>query len=82
MSMVHPVYTMEELDGNYIEIDRAMYLLAPMDARVVDGKLVYDPKQPHMAKLKPSEKSGTPCHPSSVCVVVDIGEPHIKWQKT
>lgn len=75
------VYTMEDLGGNYIEVDREMYLLAPMDARVVDGQLIYNPKKPHMPKLKPSKESGTPCHPDSVCVVIDENATHIKWRK-
>lgn len=75
------VYTMEDLGGNYIEVDREIYLLAPMDARVIDGRLIYNPKKPHIPKLKPSKESGTPCHPDSVCVVIDEDATHIKWRK-
>lgn len=61
------VYTMEDLPGNYIEIDRETYVSGSPWVRVVDGKL----RQLFMhaqEKLRPSD-SGTPCHPRDVAVV-------------
>lgn len=61
------VYTMEDLPGDYIEIDRETYVQGPLNVRVIQGRLVY-------LTLRTSEKlvpgnTGTPCHPSDVCIV-------------
>jgi len=63
------VYTMEDLPGNYIDVDRDTYQLASMEVRVVDGKLV-KLAQSKVNKLIPSD-TGTHCHPQDVCVIVD-----------
>jgi len=63
------VYTMEDLPGNYIEVDRITYQLASMEVRVTDGKLV-TLARPRINKLRPSV-AGTHCHPQDVCVIVD-----------
>lgn len=69
-------YTMEDLPGNYIEVDQPTYVLTPR-ARVVNNKLVLiDPAKTY-SKLVPGD-TGTPCHPADICVVVD-NEPHTKW---
>lgn len=71
------VYTMEELDGNYIEVDRLTYLEASMNVRVQDKKLIKI-NTPTFKKLSPSTV-GTPCHPDNVAVVVTQDQPHILW---
>ena len=61
------VYNMEDLPGNYIEVDRETYVLSPTNAKVIDGKLVI--LLPTVSeKLRPSE-TGTPCHPCDVSIV-------------
>ena len=61
------VYTMEDLPGNYIEIDRDTYVSAPTNVRVVKGGLIYLTLR-HSEKLRPSDQ-GTACHPRDVAVI-------------
>ena len=72
------VYTMEELEGNYIEITREAYLEATMNVKVQDGKLVKIDSTQAFKKLIPADH-GTPCHPDNVAVVVELDQPHILW---
>lgn len=75
------IYSMEELAGNYIEVDAETYALAPFNVRVVDNKIVYIKPVRTITKLQPSN-SGTACSPHDVCIVVDTALPHTKWNKT
>ena len=61
-------YSMEDLPGNYIDIDAETFGLAPANVRVVDNKLKYITVRTS-DKLVPST-AGTLCHPQSVAVVV------------
>ena len=72
------IYSMENLPGNYIEVDQPTYVLAPFNVRVIDGKLVYIKPVVTVKKLQPSI-DGTACNPHDVCIVVDIDQPHTKW---
>lgn len=72
------VYTMEELKGNYIEVDRETYLAASMNVRVSDNKLTWIEIPVAFNKLVPSQH-GTPCDPDNVAVVVDQDRPHTFW---
>lgn len=71
-------YTMEDLPGNYIELDQAMYSRSPVNVRVVDGKLKEIQPASLVKKLVPSNE-GVPCHPSDICIVVNASQPNIKW---
>ena len=71
-------YSMEALPGNYIEIDAETYSRAPVNVRVVDGKLRYI-RHTWSQKLVPSE-SGTACHSCDVSIVVDQ-EPLQRWSR-
>ena len=71
-------YSMEDLPGNYIEIDQATYARAPINARVVNGKLRYI-QHTWSQKLVPSDV-GTACHPTDVSIVVDQ-EPSQHWSR-
>lgn len=71
-------YTMEDLPGNYIEVDKDLYLRSPMNVRIQDLRVIEITPQPVFNKLKPST-TGTSCHPTNVSVVVDYNTPHIKW---
>jgi hypothetical protein len=71
-------YSMEDILGNYIEIDAETYARSSVSVRVIDGKLVHVvPKKP-TSKLKPSD-AGTPCLPDNVSIVVSEQQSHIKW---
>lgn len=70
-------YSMEDLPGNYIEIDREIFLNSASNIRVVDGQITVI-KGAIVHKLTPDE-SGTACHPVDVAIVVDEAEPNTKW---
>ena len=70
-------YSMEDLPGNYIEIDQETYALSSSKVRVVDGKLKKNTVA-NTAKLRP-DTIGTACHPADICIVVPADQPHIKW---
>jgi hypothetical protein len=72
------IYSMEELPGNYIEVDQQTYVLAPFNVKVLDSKLVYIKPVITVKKLQPSI-DGTACNPQDVCIVVNTDQPHVKW---
>jgi hypothetical protein len=72
------IYSMEDLLGNYIEVDQSTYVLSPFNVRVIDGKLVYIKPVVTVKKLQPST-DGTACDPQDVCIVVNTDQPHVKW---
>ena len=69
-------YTMEDLPGNYIDIDQPTYVIAPC-ARVDNGKLVIVKPVSTVTKLVPS-LFGTLCDSRDVCVVTSDKD-NIKW---
>jgi hypothetical protein len=69
-------YSMEDLPGNYIDIDQPTYVLSPY-ARIVNGKLVVIKPISTVTKLVPGNV-GTACDSRDVCVVTTSKE-HIKW---
>jgi hypothetical protein len=73
------IYSMEELPGNYIQVDPATYALAPMHVRVVDQVLIHVKPPVMIKKLQPNQPAGTACDPQDVCVVVGTDQPHNKW---
>ena len=60
-------YSMEDVPGNYIEIDHATFAVGSPRVRVVNGKLQYI-KTGTVLKLMPTD-SGQACDPSDVAVV-------------
>lgn len=72
-------YTMEDLPGNYIEIDKDMFARSPTNIQVRDGK-IFEITWQTTAKLSPGN-AGTPCHPNDVTVIVDHLDPHQYWSK-
>jgi hypothetical protein len=73
-------YTMEHLPGNYIEVEQQVYVLAPMPARVVDGRLEIIRPKTVVQKLKPTTDTGTRCHCQDVSVVVDTNGTYWNYQ--
>jgi hypothetical protein len=69
-------YSMEDLPGNYLDIDHDAYIAADGNARVINGRLV-PPSRSSCHKLVPSDR-GTDCHPQDVCIVVTEGVSQ-KW---
>lgn len=79
----HPIaYSMDDLPGNYIEIDAETYARSSGQVRVINGQLVEIEKHSVQLKLKPSADQGFCCHPWDVCVIVDEYSPHRKWKMT
>jgi hypothetical protein len=72
------VYTMEELQGQYIEVDRETYLNSLMNVKVRDGKLIIIPRSTQVRKLKPNQSTGTDCDARDICVV-SSGSNTVKW---
>lgn len=70
-------YSMENLPGNYIDMDQDSYFNTPSNIKVINGKLVIL-KTSVACKLKPGE-TGIACDPQDVCVVVSEAHPHTKW---
>ena len=72
------IYSMEDLPGNYIEVDQPTYVLASFNVRVVNGKLVYIKPVVTVKKLQPGI-DGTACNTQDVCIVVNADQPHTNW---
>ena len=72
-------YVDQDLAGNYIDLDGASYIVADMQIRIVDGKIVKVKHPVYIKKLVPNSESGTCCHPDNVCVVVNDTESCTKW---
>lgn len=71
------VYTMEDLPGQWIEIDRETYVAGLTNVRVIQGKI-------KKLKLYPTQKLvpsvlGTACHHTNVAVVDPNGKK--TWSK-
>ena len=76
----YPLYfSMEDLPGNYIEIDQETYARNNSRVRVVDGK-IQEHVQHNVYKLVPSN-TGFACYPSNVAIVVSAEQPNTKWSK-
>ena len=75
------VYSMEDLPGNYIDIDSETFALQPQNVRVVDKKLTIIEPRRQFTKLVPAG-TGTACDPNDVAIVVSADQPHTKWSLT
>jgi len=71
-------YTMEDLPGNYIEIDANMFALGPLNVRVRNGKLI-EIVTTRSQKLVPG-LAGVRCHPQDIAVIVTTS-PNTLWSK-
>jgi hypothetical protein len=73
-------FSMEDLPGNFVEIDLETYRQGEINTKVVNGKVVKITPATHVSRLYPSTESGTPCCPTNVSIVVDNKDPHILWK--
>ena len=71
-------YSMEDLPGNYIDIDADTYRLSSPRVRVINGKLIHITPKKTVTKLVPGSV-GTSCLPDNVSIIVDEQQPHTKW---
>ena len=71
-------YTMEDLPGNYIEIDAATFDLGPLNVRVRNGKLI-EIVTMRSQKLVPGA-TGTKCHSKDVSIIVTTLH-NTQWNK-
>lgn len=60
-------YTMEDLPGNYLEIDQETFARSDGNLKVIKGKLV-KPSVSLSQKLVPSDQ-GTACHLNNVAII-------------
>jgi hypothetical protein len=75
-------YTMEDLPGDYITVDHAVYDAGRYDIKVIDGKIC-SMNSGKIPKLKPvTEYSDTAvkCHVDDVSIIVDHAQPGIFWE--
>lgn len=72
-------YSMEDLPGNYIDIDAATYQLSPRQVKVVNGALTNIAPKKLLTKLVPGI-IGTPCSPDNVSIVTTQQQQHTKWR--
>lgn len=76
----HPLfYSMEDVPGNYVEIDRQTFANPPKHAKIIDGALTNSPPAVLTKKMVPSETTGSCCLPTNVSIVVDRLESHQLW---
>lgn len=73
-------YSMENLPGNYVDIDAETFARSSPHVKVVNGKIISTQNSAVTKKLVPSS-SGTSCHPCDICVIVDQEQPNIKWER-
>lgn len=71
-------YSMEDLPGNYIELDKETYALADSKVKVKNGKL-YKLNLNDTVKLVPYTTSGFLCHMNDVTVITNIVNDGVFW---
>ena len=75
-------YTMEDLPGKYILVDKEIYVLAPWNVQVIEDQLHIIQPSIQVKQLCSGTATGTPCHTLDICVVVAPDQPHTKWNTT
>jgi hypothetical protein len=74
-------YTMEDLPGNYIEVEQSVYVRAHKPARVVNGQLEIIKTKNTVQKLVPGQQQGTQCHVQDIAVIVNNNGTHWNYQQ-
>ena len=72
-------YSMEQHDGDYVEITHEQYQHRDFLVVVRDGKIV-SLRKDTIPKMKPVDQDGTPCHPQDVAVIVSADTPNKRWK--
>jgi len=75
-------YTCENLEGNYLVIDRQTFAEGRHDVKVIDGELIKPSNILNIVKLVISDE-GTICAEEDISIIVDteyIG-PVLKWEE-
>lgn len=70
-------YSMEDLPGQYIDIDQPTYSRSPSNVKVINNKLV-EISLSLSEKIIPGD-DGTSCHPDDVSIVDPTST--VKWSK-
>ena len=73
-------YTMDDLPGNFIVVDRQTFAEMRYDAVVRNGKLVYT-SVPQSWKLKPTDAGDYACHSSDITIIVSNDYPNKTYWK-
>jgi hypothetical protein len=74
-------YTMEDLPGNYIEVEQSVYVCAHKPARVVNGQLEIIKTKNTVQKLVPGQQPGTQCHVQDIAVIVNNNGTYWNYQQ-
>lgn len=72
-------YSMEDLPGKYVEVDRETYISHLWNVKIVHGVLQIIPPTITVNKLKPHSTQGVCCATQDICVIVEPTSEHIKW---
>lgn len=76
-------YSMENISGNYIVVDKQIFAEARYDWKVIDGKLTKYVPGITISKLKPDESQGMSCAKEDISIIVDENYNNIqKWKLT
>jgi hypothetical protein len=70
-------YSMEDLPGNYIDLDPDTWHAGSFNLKIVDGK-IETLIRPITTRLT-MQDHGTACDHRDICVVVSLQQPHTKW---
>lgn len=74
-------YSCENLEGNYVVIDKQTYAEMRYDICVVNGEIRKLNFGVIISKLKPHETEGTSCDPEDLSIIVDQHCPtSLKWK--
>lgn len=73
-------YSMEDLPGNFVVVDRITFDQCRMDLKVKEGKLIKI-LQDASWKLAPSDSADYACHAQDLSVIVDANNTNRKYWK-
>lgn len=73
-------YSMEDLPGDYLVIDRHTFEMHRFDVKVRDGKIIRV-KHPASWKLVPAETAEYACHGRDITIIVDDSADYKRYWK-
>jgi len=71
-------YSMEDVPGEYIIVDRHTFEMHRFDVKVRDGVII-KVKHPASWKLVPAESAPYACHAKDITIIVDDDHPNQKY---